>query len=366
MSLEGFSADQIAHAAAISLDNYERGPLAQLGIQEKPLLRILEGSKKTFSAAKEYISLGVKLTRGAGGVNDGVKGFSHDQIVNFYNPANGLRAQYVWREHHIGITMSETELKTQGILVGDEFGKVKRRGDDKGLVVLADIMDEAIADWNERYNDTMNTLLWGDGTADTSALHGIRALIQDVPTIGTVGGLSSATHTKWRNRARTNAFFAHASYDSAWGGNRVISATTNGGVLLGELEKEFRQLRRYGGRPNKFLAGSAFIDAMQTEIKANGQYSNTGFTNKQDGSIGDMTFKSVAVEYDPSLDDMGRSKYAYIWDDRHIKIRALEGDWKRMRDPARPFNQFVMHKSMVSTGQLCTTQRDSALVVEIA
>lgn len=366
MSMEGFTAEQVAHLSAITLDLYMKGPLAQLGIQKKPLLAKTEAKKKAYTGAKENISLGVKFERGANGVNDGVKGFAHTQLVGFYNPGKGLRANYVWREHHIGFTMSESELKGQGILVGDEFGTVRRGKGDRGLVILANVFDEANRDFNERYAETMNALLWGDGSTDPSALHGYRSFIQDIPTIGVVGGLSSATHVKWRNRSRTAAFAAHASYDANWGGGAITSNVADGGALLQELGNEWRQLRRFGGAPNTIMAGSDFIEAMEKEIRANGMYSDTGFTKKQDGAMGEMYFKNVAVEYDPTLDDMGYTKRAYIWDDEHIYLQALEGDWKRMRDPARPYNQFVLHKSMLCTGQMVCDQRDSALVVDIS
>lgn len=366
MSLDGFTAEQVAHIAATTLDAYVKGPLNQIGIQEKPLIGIIEGAAKEYNGAKENISIGVKFERGAGGVNDGLTGYSNDDEVNFYTPGNGKRANYIWREHHIGFTMTETMLKTQGILIGDEFGKVRRSKGDRGLQVLANIMDEATKDFGERYAETVNTLFWGDGTSDSSALHGLRAFIQDIPTLGAVGGLSGATNPKWRNRSRTAAYAAHGTFDPAWGGNRVTSAVADGGALLQELQKEWRQLRRFGGKPDTFLAGSSFIDAMEREIRANGMYSDIGFTKKQDGAVGEMYFKNVPVIYDPTLDDLGRAKYAYIWDKSDIYLESLAGDWKRTRNPARPFNKFVFYESLVCTGQMCSEQRDSALVIEIA
>ena len=366
MSMEGFSAAQIAHYQAIGLDHYIRGPLFQQGIQDKPLLAKMEAKKKSFPGGNENISIGVKFDNGAGGTNDKVTGFSHTDTVNFYNPGNGKRAEYIWREHHIGMTMSETELKRHGIMVDDKFdGKTRGKG-DRGLHILSNCMDEALADFTEQYADTMNDLMWGDGTSDTSALHGLRAFILDIPTLGTVGGLSNVTYGKWRNRARTAAFAGDASYDAAYGGDRITSSASNGGALLQELQKEIRQLRRYGGKPDCFFAGSDFIDAMETEIRANGNYSDTGFTKSQDGAMGEMFFKGIPVVYDPSLDDLSRSKYAYIWDSRHIYVNALEGDWKRQRTPARPYNQFTFHQSLLCTGQMVAKQRNSSLVVEIA
>lgn len=366
MSMEGFSAGQIAHYQAIGLDHYVRGPLFQNYIQEKPLLSKFEGAAKSFPGGNENISLGVKFSNGAGGTNDGVKGFSHTDSVNFYNPTNGLRANYVWREHHIGMTMSETEMKRHGILVGDEFANKIRRKGDRGLHILSNLLDEALADFAEQYAKTMNSLLWGDGSSDAAALAGIRSFILDIPTLGTVGGLSNVTYAGWRNRARTAAFAGDGSFNAAHGGNRVTSSASNGGALLQVLQYEMRQLRRYGGRPDCFYAGSDFIDAMETEIRANGNYSDMGFTKAQDGSMGEMRFKGLNVIYDPTLDDLSRSKYAYIWDSRDIYLQTLEGDWKRQRNPARPYDKFTFYQSLLCTGQMVARRRNSSLVIEIA
>ena len=366
MSMEGFSAAQISHAQATGLDHYIRGPLFNSGIQEKPLVAKFESKAKTFPGGNENISIGVKFKTGNNGVNDKLSGFSHTDQVGFYNPANGLRANYVWREHHIGMTMSETELKRHGILVTDSPRKIPKSGSDRGMHILANVLDEANADYAEQYADTLNDLLWGDGSADPSALHGIRSFIHDIPTIGTVGGLSAITYPKWRNYAFTAAFNGDASFDADYGGNAITASAANGGALLTQLQKLWRMLRRYGAKPDSIHAGSEFIDAMEMEIRANGNYSDTGFTQKQDGSMGEMFFKRVPVIYDPTLDDLGRSKFAYIWDSADIRLYTLEGDWKRRRTPERPYDQFVFHQSILCTGQMVSHRRNGSAVVSIA
>lgn len=365
MSMEGFSAAQIADAQATGLDHYIRGPLFNSNIQDKPTLQKFEAKAKTFPGGNENISVGVKFETGQGGTNDSVTGFSHTDTVEFYDPANGLRANYIWREHHIGMTLSETRLKQHGILVSDSPRKIKGKG-DRGLHILSNVLDEANADYSEQYAKTMNTLVWGDGTADTSALAGLRLFIQDIPTIGTVGGLDAATYAPWRNFAFTAAFAGDGSFDANHGGGAITSSPANGGALIQVLQKTWRQMRRYGGRPDCFMAGSDFIDAYEVEMRANGSYSETGFKGPQDAAMGDLKFKDIKVVYDPTLDDLGREKYAYVWDSSDIGIHALEGDWKRRRTPERPYNQFVFHQSLLCTGQMVARRRNSAGIFEIS
>lgn len=364
-----FTAGEVANIANAALDFYlNRGDTFKQTIQSKPLLNKFERRPKTFPGGKGDISLAVKGAYGAGGVNDTVAGYTHNDTVNFYTPANIERANYPWREHHLGLTLTQTELKIDGISVVDTDGKETRSHSRREMTMLVNLLNDKLEDLGEQYARSMNDLLWGDGTTDAKALAGIKSIITDIPTTGTVGGIDAATKTWWRNRAHTAAFAGALSFDASYGGGAVTSSPANGGALLQLLQQELRQLKRYGGNPDCFYAGSDFIDAMEVELRANGNYfSDAGEAGKTlDGSLGDLKFKGIPVLYDPTLDDDGRAKFGYLWDSRHIYLMAMQDEWKRQHTPSRPPNQFVLYRSLTCTGQVVAQQRNSALVVEIA
>lgn len=357
-----FTAGELTNISNASLDfYYNKGDTFKQSIQAKPLLRWAESSAKSFPGGKGNISLAVKGDYGAGGTNDHVVGYTHNDSVNFYTPANIKRVNFPWREHHMGLTLTHTELKIDGISVTDDMGNGSSTSNhsDRELHVLVNLLQDKLEDFGEMYARSMNALLWGDGVADAKALAGMQAIIVDVPSTGTLGGLAR-TNLWWRNRAATAAFGV------AGGRGAVTSSTTNGGALIQFMQQEYRQLIRYGGRPTKCLAGSDFINAMEIELRANGNYTMTGFTGSQDGSMGQLKFGNTTIEYDPTLDDLGKTKRAYWWDPRHIYLMKQEGEWDHRFTPARPYNQFVMYKSMTHTGQMVAQQVNSALVVDIA
>lgn len=368
-----FTAAEIANSGASALDfYYNKGTVYKQSIQNKPLLDFLESSKQTFPSGKGDISIGVKGAFGAGGVNDGVKGFTHNDTVNYYNPTNTQRAAYPWRELHIGISCTYTELKIDGISVSDDARPADSmsRHSKRELTALANIWDEKLFDMGERYAQTMNGQMWGDGTADAKGLAGMRSILSADPSVGTVGGIDRAVAAAawWRNRARTAAFAAKVTATPALavhGGGAVTANAANGGALLTELQKEFRQLRRYGGNPKKFFAGSDFIGAMEMEIRANGNYSQTGFTGRQDGSMGKLYWDGIEVVYDPTLDDLGLAKRAYIWDPTHIFLMAMDQEWGVTHSPPRPSDAYLLYKSMTYTGQIVARQCNAALVIDI-
>ena len=358
-----FSASEISSISNAALDFYmDKGTIFQQTIQNKPLLAKFEGNTaKTFPGGKGNVSMAVKGVYGAGGVSDSVAGYTHNDAVNFYTPAAIQRVNYPWREHHIGMSLTHTELKIDGISVTDEGGNGSETSEhsQRDMTVLAGILEDKLQDFGLQYAITMNRLLWSDGTADAKALAGLRAIIVDAPTLGTLGGLSRVTNAWWRNRAATAA-------NAAQGGQAAItSATANGGALLTFLQNETRQLIRFGAKPNCCYAGSAFIQAMEVEFRANGNYSMTGFSGKQDGTVGAVSAGVFKPMYDPTLDDLGLSKRCYIFDDRSIYLAKMEDEWRHMFTPARPPNQFVMYKSMTNTGQLVANQLNGAGVYDI-
>jgi hypothetical protein len=357
---------QLDFIANSALDYYfNKGEAFHQTLQARPLVDVMERKAKTFPGGKDAISVAVTGAYGAGGTNDSLTGYDYDDTVNFYNPANLARLNFIWREHHIGISVTHTELKHDGISVTDEMGATSNHS-DRDATVLINMWESKLFDLGERYARSLNTLLWGDGTADAKALHGLSHFIVADPSIGTVGGMSRsvAANAYIRNRARTAAFGTKVGATPALAahGGGVIAT----GTLIPTMQAEFRQLRRYGGRPDMILAGSDWIAKYENEIRDAGSYTQTGFRGSQDGAMGGVMFDGIKVHYDPTLDDLGFAKRAYIWDSRHIHLMKMQGEWRKTHNPARPPEKFVLHRSITSTGQLVAQQLNSAGVYDVA
>lgn len=358
-----FTAAELSNIASSLIDFHEKGPALAQSIQDRPLYDKLRAAQKSFPAAKEFITTPVK-----GDYTTTNQGYTHDDTVQYSNPANTKRAQYPWKEIHAGINVTETELKTEGISVMDENGASTSEHSERDVTVLTGLLSEKIDDMNEGSARDFNAMLWNDGSQDAKVVPGIQSLITDNPSAGTVGGLSGATLGWWRNRARTAEYASGAGMTGTATDGRITSAATNGGVLLQFLQGEWRQLRRFGGaRRTCWLAGSDFIEALELEIRANGNYSDSGFHSKKtaDGAMAEVSFKGNMIMYDPSLDDLGYTKRLYIIDTDGIRLRPMEGeDWKQ-RNPARPAQQYVMYRAKTWTGGLDCKRRNGSGVYEI-
>jgi hypothetical protein len=345
-----FTAEELGNIANASLDWYmDKGRVNLQSIQVKPLYDAFDGSAKTFPGGKGNISLAVK-----GDYASSLQGYSTDDTVNYVNPAKIKRVAYPWREHHIGITLTLTELHTDGISVVDSLNSESTTNhSDREMHALCNLLQDKLEDMSEGYERGMNNLLWGDGTADPKALAGIGSLIIDVPAVGTTGGLNRATFPWWRNR-------------SAIG---IVSNTANGGALLQKMQTELRQLRRYVSGSNiLWLAGSDWINAMEIELRANGNYTMTGFNSAKttDGGMADLSFKGLDIVYDPTLDDLGKAKYAYLIDKTNIFLMYMQGERQKKHAPARPAEKYVMYRALTTVGGLVARRLNSSGVYSIA
>ena len=320
-----------------ALDFYVKDQPVGQNIQDKPLLRHLNENKKAFPGGQGYVSGPVQ-----GAFASDQAGFfqwySHTDQVSFVHPDNILRAKYLWREAHAGIVLDFTELKQRGIGV-DMSGNPVRSTDNDFLIVKDWIAAVVEDDFGESYSRAMWDALWRDGSQSAKAIVGITGIIDDDPTAGLVGSLDRQVYNWWRHYVALG-----------------IQPSEANQTLTKAMRRGIRQQRRYGGRPDIFLAGSAYIESLEAEVGAKGTYTMTGFGGeKGDISMGKSPEQSVFirgvgwVEYEPWLDDHGRSKECFALDSRHVKLMPMKGQDTMAHKAVRPYDQFVLFKSVTST-----------------
>lgn len=334
-----------------------KGKVLSQYIQSKPLLKALDGAAGSFAGGKDTVAFNVKAGQGGGAL----QGYSGDDRLTFYNPTGIKRVRYTWKEHHIGKQITHTELKENGIDViesGTDQSTANMSG--REAHALANILDEKNEMMAEDYAVSMNSLLWGDGSSDSKALAGIQSLIFDDEDAGTTGGLSRVNYAWWRNRAFT----------ATSAGGEITSSTSNGGALIQFMDEEERQRTRYKTPGSKIirLCGSDFLNAYMTEMRANGYYSMTGFKGTQDGSMGNVAHNGVALQYDPTLDDLGYSKRCYTLDigRNGIRLMYMDGQRRKKHNPARPYDRLVLYNGVTTTAVLVAKQLNTSGVYDIA
>lgn len=345
-----FTAQEIENVANAAIDYHYKTPeVRSQTLQEKPLLKAMMAKEESFPGGKEEITFGVK-----GIYTTDIQGFEHNDTVGYSNPANIKRGRAPWKLIHSGIEVTMHELLKDGISITDTAtGEGERQHSKRDKTVLANLMKDKVEDLMEGTDRGMNNMFWLDGSQDAKEVPGVRSFILDDPTSATVVlGIDQSANPWWRNRATLG-----------------ITATTPGDQnVVTTLQKEWRQLRRYGGRPNLVLAGSDFLEAMEKELRAKGNYTLEGWTSKKatDASLADISFKNVQFEYDPTLDDMGRAKFCYVLDTKHLHPMVVEGESMKKHNPARPESKYVFYRALTWVGGLICDQRNAQGVYSIA
>lgn len=341
MAISTSVANDIANA---TLDFFVRSPAMAQTTQNKPLLAALKSSQKTFPAGKTYVSEPIKGTY-MNSTAGFFQGYSESTQLVFTQAQNMLQAQYAWKEVHAGLIITWTELKKDGITVGDH-NATSDHGSE--LTRLVGLLEDRLLDYAESWARAKNQMFWADGTQDTNQVPGMQAILPDA--YGTVGGLAQATYPFWKHLIVTG-----------------IAVEPTVSTLIETIRANAIQMRRFGGNPNKALCGSAFMAGLRQEIQAKGQFTFTGFEKPQGIGMGSISIPELGTfEYDPSLDDLGLSKRCYCWDNSRIRLRPMEGEDDKTLKPERPYDYMVFLKSMTWTGALEARQQNCNAIFEIA
>lgn len=355
-----FTTQELNNITASALDYNIRGEAFANAIQEKPLLSALTKKQKTFPGGKGNITVPVVFD-----YTTAVAGFTGNDTVSYANPANTKRASFPWKEIHAGISLTLTELKIDGLSVVDSLnGDSTSKHSERDLTVLTGLLEQKLADMTEGWAKSFNSMLWQDGTQDAKVVPGLLSLITDDPTTGTVGGIDRETVSKWRNRSAVGT--VESPVDGHSGKLTYVSGSQ---VITKFLRNEVRQLTRFGGKPDLILAGSGFIQKLEAEIESKGLYTQQGFVKNGTTDIGIAKISVLGVGdvmYDPTLDDLGRSNFAYFIDRSNVNLYVMDGEDKKTHSPARPHDQYVLYRAMTWTGGLAARQLNGCGVYEVA
>lgn len=344
-----FTVAQIENIASAAIDfHFKRGTVYSQTIQNKPLLKALVAKEKTFPGGKGNVTVRVK-----GVYSTTIQGFSADDTVGYTNPTNIRTANFPYKLIHAGISFSMDELIRDGVTITDSLdGKNTSNASGREQTALANLLEDKLEDMQEGVDRGFQTMYWKDGTQDSQLVPGIQSFLSQTPTTGgIVGGIDPITNSWWQNRAALN-----------------IDTTTAANLnLTNKLQHEWRQLRRFGGNPKTFLCGSAFIEALEAEMRSKGNFTLEGWAQgkSMDASIVDLQFKGTELQYDPTLDDIGQSKFGYWMDLRHIFPMVIAGENMKKHAPARPENKYVFYRAVTYAGALVCRQRNSHGVYSI-
>jgi hypothetical protein len=342
-----FSAQDLIEAGKIGLDYFlANDPVDQIAL-ERPLLKALQAKKKTAPGAKQFVVEQLRKT-----YQSNFQWYNGSSIVTYNRRQTIEQAQYAWRSCHDGFALDEDRLAQNGITMTDNSGPSNATDAEK--IQFTSLIEEQAAALKLGFQEQFSYQLHLDGTQSTDAIGGLDSLVSLAPTSGVVGGIdrASSSNAYWRNNFSTG-----------------LTTTTSTGTILNQMEVNFRQCSRNGGRPDLIIAGSQFIDGYRNFVLNTFGRMDFGPSNTKvvEGGTSVLRFQGVDVQWSPEFQELdARFAPATLWEKRcyflntnTIRLRPLAGHDMISRKPPRAYDRYEYYWAMTWKGAL-TMNRSNA------
>ena len=351
-----FTAQEIIDAGKIGLDFYMAAkPVDQIAL-ERPLLKALQGKKKTAPGAKQYIVEQLRTNYGSN-----FQWFNGSSVVTYNTRRTIEQAQWAWRSCHDGFALNEDRLTQNGIIVTDDRGSMGSSATDAEKIQLTNLIEEQAEVLKLGFQEQFSYQLHVDGTQSTDAIAGLDALVSLAPTSGVVGGIDRAVaaNAYWRNNVATS-----------------LTTTTSTGTILNQMEVMYRQCMRNGGRPDLMLAGSTFIDGYRNFVLNTFGRMDFGPSNTKrvEGGTAVLTFQGTDLQWSPEFQELdSRFAPATVWEKRcyflntsYLQLRPIAGHDMISRKPPRAYDRYEYYWALTWKGALTMTRANAHAVLALS
>lgn len=224
-------------------------------------------------------------------------------------------AEYSWKQYAGSVTIDG---KTEAL--------------NEGSARIIAILEAKMEQLRLSTTQAMNTMLWGDGTGNSSKnFLGIQAIV--AATSGTtLGGIDASTETWWENQRVTGA----------------ISLATTAGVKT--LNSVLNDLRLVNSKPDFEFTTQANFESYEALAVSNIRF--------QDLKMADLGFETVAHKgAEVMFEDNVPAGYWYFLNSDHLEFVQKDNRWMKLLGFRSPVNQDAKTALVVSMGNLITDVR---------
>jgi hypothetical protein len=263
-------------------------------------------------------------------VNTTFKSYSDMEGLDVYKVEVFDAATFDWKEH-------------AGTVVTSWIEEFKNGGKSKKFDILERKIDNAI----KSAKRSINTMLFGDGTGNSSKdWHGLRMLIPDDATTGTVGGVNRGTFTWWRTNQITDG---GTSFSTLRANMRTLYNDCSDGAFSEHPTTSVTDQTVFEGYESTLTTNERFTDKMSGE---------GGFKNEV------LKFKGLKMAFDAEMDGSGR---LYMFSEKALNLYVAKSIFLKLGKPIEPANQTIDVRKVVSVGNLVIKEsRRCGVITSIA
>ena len=271
-------------------------------------------------------------------------------------PQEGITsAVYDWKQYAVSIAISGIE-------------EAKNRGESQVISLLKAKIDQA----EMSLQDAMNTMLYGDGTGNSSkdwlGLKNFVGLIGDAAdsyanaTNNTVGGITTNTtdNAWWRNRSVSAGTDQTAPFDS-----------TEDKTLLGSMSRIYNLCTKGKIKPEFVLTSQAVWERYESALQPQLRYQST---KSADAGFENLLYKSAPVMWDEDIagnstlnaTNTASGNVAYFLNSKFLKLKVHSDVWMKATPMEKPHGQDARYSQILSYGNLtCNNRRFQGLLYGI-
>lgn len=190
---------------------------------------------------------------------------------------------------------------------------------NKGRSQVHNLIKNKIRNVKTSLANKLGETVYSDGTVANEP-GGLRLLIADDPTTGTVGGISRVSNSFWRNKL----------YDFS-----VETVTPGSDTMQGSLDVLFRRCLVQGTEmPDLFMADNTYFGFYQAGLQS---IQRIGSPMKGEGGFRALKYQGGDFIYDPQCP----SAHVYMINTNHIFLKHLNTSVFNSENARSPYNQDV-------------------------
>jgi hypothetical protein len=226
-----------------------------------------------------------------------------------------------------------------GTVVFSDVEQLRNAVQNRKIDVIKSKIKNGISSASQQLND----MLFGDGTGNGGKdFDGLKKIIPQDPTTGTVGTINAATWTFWRSKA-VDGTKSSTIYDNL----RASMTTCFNDCSLGGVDRT----------PTGAISDQATFEGYEgllvdierlVKDTGNGKApADVAFLNRA------IRFKGIPYVYGEDAN----ANAVYLVNNNFLKLCYLKGAWLKMKDPVEPADQMTIVHKVLTVGNLASSAR---------
>lgn len=228
-------------------------------------------------------------------------------------------AEYNWRQAAVCVTISGLEQRQ-----------------NNGEEAIANLLEARIRNAMRTMANKTSEGIYSDGTGSGGKqIDGLKAVIADDPTTGTVGGIDASAYSFWRNYAS--------------------SAATSDGNILSRMNLAINTITRGSDRPDIVVGDLTMYGYFESALQANQRFTDSDMA---DAGFQNYMYKGIPVVLDDATGISTTHNRMYFLNTDYLFFDVHTGAYMTPLDGIRPANQDAMVFPIISQMNITCSNRE--------